>query len=616
MSSEVVIRTSGLSKVYRLYDNAEDRFIEMVTRRRSIGRDFWALKDLDLEIRRGETIGIVGTNGSGKSTLLQLVCGITQPTTGSLEVYGRVAAMLQLGAGFNPEFTGRENVHMSAAVYGLTEHQIKERFPAIEAFAEIGPFIDQPVRHYSSGMYARLAFAICAHVDADILVVDEILGVGDAGFQQRCMRFFNSFRKRGTLLFVSHDTDAVRGLCSRAIWINRGILRATGNAKDVCRRYVAFISRGNLDHDNEYIEQKNETAAIPARSKPFDFDLDTGLLPSSSSMIESAKLFTVAGRETSAAPAGDEVELRVTIRPTRPIAQPVIGFALRDRLGQIIFGMTTADGNCPSPGHSEPGRPLEARFRFRMPILRSGGYAIEPAIFEKQTGKIIEKQLDILLVHVTADPRMNGLANIPMRRIRFMIGERIVGDGAPDDAGAFSQSAPPPQPRYPIEVMTFRPDAPGHGTGGAQIIDAQFFDVSGTAITKAAIGDDIELRFTARANAALTSPILGFMLLNELGQVVFGESTFPVSDEAKRNTLEGEMLTASFFFRMPAIAAGNFTLTLSVKDGTPRDHSELHTMEDALALRVLESPAQHGIVAVPAIDMSLSTIADAKEATA
>jgi len=215
LRSDIAIRATDLSKVYQIYGSPKDRLKQAVMSRvrRLMGRpqkqyfrEFTALKRASFEIRKGETVGIIGRNGSGKSTLLQIVCGTLYPSDGQVEVNGRVAALLELGSGFNPEFTGRENVYMNGAILGLTEAQIDAKYAAIVAFADIGNFIDQPVKTYSSGMMVRLAFAVIAHVDADILVVDEALSVGDAFFVQKCMRFLRNFMKTGTILFVSHDT--------------------------------------------------------------------------------------------------------------------------------------------------------------------------------------------------------------------------------------------------------------------------------------------------------------------------------------------------------------------------------------------------------------------------
>ncbi|MFN0138397.1 MAG: ABC transporter ATP-binding protein [Phycisphaerae bacterium] len=240
MSSELAIHGRNLGKAYRIYDRPVDRLKQMLWRgKKNYYREFWALRGVDFDINRGETVGIVGANGAGKSTLLQLICGTISPSEGELQVNGRVAALLSLGAAFNPEFTGRENVFVNAAVLGLTEDQIRERFDRIAAFADIGNFIDQPVRTYSSGMYARLAFAVAIHVDPEILIVDEILAVGDAAFQRKCVERFYEIRDSGcTILFVSHDPYQVKSLCSRAIYLNHGERRAFGKADEVIDRYT------------------------------------------------------------------------------------------------------------------------------------------------------------------------------------------------------------------------------------------------------------------------------------------------------------------------------------------------------------------------------------------
>ena len=237
MSDDIAIKVSNLSKCYQIYDKPHDRLKQSIYPRlqRLVGkqpvqycREFWALKDVSFEIKKGETVGIIGRNGSGKSTLLQMICGTLNPTSGSIETHGRIAALLELGSGFNPEFTGRENVYMNAAILGLSREEIDAKYDEIVAFADIGNFVDQAVKTYSSGMMVRLAFAVIAHVDADILVIDEALAVGDAFFTQKCMRFIQQFKgDGGTLLFVSHDSAAVMNICSRAVWMGIRFLSDT-----------------------------------------------------------------------------------------------------------------------------------------------------------------------------------------------------------------------------------------------------------------------------------------------------------------------------------------------------------------------------------------------------
>src|SRR5271170_3287992 len=227
---DIAIRVSSLSKCYHIYDKPADRLKQTLLRgRRQYYREFWALKDVSFEVRRGEAVGIIGRNGSGKSTLLQLITGTIRPTTGEIEANGRIAALLELGSGFNPDFTGRENVYLNGALLGLTTEEINNRFDAITAFADIGQYIDQPVKTYSSGMLVRLAFAVQVQIEPDILIVDEALAVGDALFQKRCFQQIEKLVSNGTsLLFVSHDQEAMRTLTHQALLLTHGAVRARG----------------------------------------------------------------------------------------------------------------------------------------------------------------------------------------------------------------------------------------------------------------------------------------------------------------------------------------------------------------------------------------------------
>ena len=436
MCSEIVIRCSGLCKAYRRYDRPADRLKEFALGRR-YGDDFWALKDVDLEIRRGETLGIIGRNGSGKSTLLQLICGTLQASAGEVNVYGRVAALLELGAGFNPDFTGRENVELSASVLGLTKVEIAERLPAIEAFAGIGHFIDLPVRQYSSGMYARLAFAVCAHVDADILVVDEILAVGDAGFQQKCMRFLHAFRARGTLLFVSHDEGAVLSLCERALWLDGGVPRALGPSKEVCRRYLAAIAAAAIE-DGDFKRGESFERPLPAvpalhqdarwaGANPievFDFDPEAPWHGHGGAVIEHAGFFLPDGEKLHWAHGGEEIELRIACRANRRLTQPIVGFILRNRLGLNLFGDNTYLTYRHSPPVVEPGEQFTATFCFQLPFLPSGDYAVEAVLFDGAPScyERLDRVVDAHFLHITSNHISSGsLANVAMRLTRLTL---------------------------------------------------------------------------------------------------------------------------------------------------------------------------------------------------
>ncbi|HEY1230005.1 MAG TPA: ABC transporter ATP-binding protein, partial [Ramlibacter sp.] len=245
MSSELVIDVQGVGKCYHVYDKPHHRLLQMLARGgRRYHRDFWALRDTSFSVRRGETVGIIGKNGSGKSTLLQMICGTVTPTTGAVNTQGRVAALLELGAGFNPEFTGRENVLLNAAILGIPREKMRERMQDVVEFSELNEFLDQPVKTYSSGMFARLAFSIAIHVDPEVVIVDEALAVGDARFVAKCMRRIKDLQARGvSILFVSHDITAVRTLCQRAIWLDSGRLVEDGDVFPVTGRYMEYMFR-------------------------------------------------------------------------------------------------------------------------------------------------------------------------------------------------------------------------------------------------------------------------------------------------------------------------------------------------------------------------------------
>src|SRR5438477_7349009 len=304
------LRVERVSKQYRMYDRPGDRLKEMLTRglwKRH--REFWALQDISFEIEAGTTTGIIGPNGSGKSTLLQIITGTLEPTHGNVWHEGRIAALLELGAGFDPEFTGVENIYMNGSLLGLSRREIDALFPRIERFAEIGPFLYQPVKTYSSGMYIRVAFAIAASVEPDILLVDEALAVGDSVFQHRCLRRIHELQERGTtVLFVSHDLAAVRALCSRAILLNQGHIVADGPPPDVLNHYQQIIMKRETAYEAE-AESAGERASVTAEAfEPPSFTYRHG---NRSAEIISAELTDSANRPVQVTDTGTPVMRRV-----------------------------------------------------------------------------------------------------------------------------------------------------------------------------------------------------------------------------------------------------------------------------------------------------------------
>ncbi|WP_207762346.1 ABC transporter ATP-binding protein [Niveispirillum lacus] len=433
IAEEVTVRVEGLGKCYAIYRSPADRLKQMLLPWRRFHTDYWALRDVSFDVPRGQTVGILGRNGAGKSTLLKVITGTVEPTLGKVAVRGRVAALLELGAGFNPEFTGRENVHLAAAVLGLTDRQIAERFDTIADFAGIGDFLEQPVKLYSSGMYARLAFAVAAHVDADILIIDEILSVGDAAFNQKCMRFIEGFKKRGTILFVSHDAGSMARLCDRIVWLDCGTVRQVGQPKEVLEAYMASVY-GESDGDRLRIGGRRATppATVSAPPPPplasqvqvFDFDPDAPWFGLEGARILNATLTDVdSGNVTMR--GGENVVLTITAQVHQPMAQPIIGFLVKDRLGQIIFVDNSFSTHSLLPRMAEPGEILTARFHFTLPHLAEGDYAMSVAIAEgTETAHVQHHWLhDALFFRVTTGRSFRGLVAVPMDQVSLEIGQ-------------------------------------------------------------------------------------------------------------------------------------------------------------------------------------------------
>ena len=365
------IRAQGLGKVYRIYDQPHHRLLQSLWRhRRTYYRDFHALNDVSFELARGETLGIIGRNGAGKSTLLQLICGTLTPTSGRVEVHGRIAALLELGTGFNPDFTGRENITINAAILGLSAKEIAARMDDIITFADIGQFIDQPVKTYSSGMYVRLAFSVVIHVDPDILIVDEALAVGDSLFQAKCMTRMRRMLDDGlTLLFISHDIAAVKALCKRALWLDHGTVRALGPTAEVTR-----------DYDQDWIRQANAAQAIEL-PMPAAVGSVTNEMPEAAVGTGAIALLAVGwgtrglfGTEARAQ-HGDALHLRLRLQARQACRHMVVSYHIKNRQNQHILGGHSADEAAIYTRTWEPGEVFE--LAFDIPIhLHQGDYAL------------------------------------------------------------------------------------------------------------------------------------------------------------------------------------------------------------------------------------------------
>ncbi len=343
---EQVIQVDHVSKVYKIYDSPKDRFKEAmgIGKGKQYHKDYYALNDLSFRVAKGEIVGVVGRNGSGKSTILKILTGVLTQTEGNVAIAGKVAALLELGAGFNMEYSGMKNIYLNAAMMRVSKEEIEAKIPEILAFADIGDYIHQPVKTYSSGMFVRLAFAVAIHVDPDILIVDEALAVGDAKFQLKCMDRFLEFVKKGkTILFVTHDVNAVKRFCNRAIWLNQGKLIMDGNTDEVTDRYLDFL-KSDLTID-EYLAQN--VARSPAAKEDLQQIETKGV---EMAQIYNLRMYDSSGREIDEIIHGQKVVLKVGyVVADESIPNPILGVAIRRIDNEYICGLNTKLDNVSIP---------------------------------------------------------------------------------------------------------------------------------------------------------------------------------------------------------------------------------------------------------------------------
>jgi lipopolysaccharide transport system ATP-binding protein len=381
--SSPVIEFRGVSKSYPIYPAPSARLKELALfNRRSFHRDFWALRDITFEIHRGETFCVVGENGSGKSTLLQIVAGILQPTSGEVHVEGRVAALLELGTGFNPEFSGRDNVYVNAAILGLSRKEIDGKFRQIEEFAEIGDFIDQPVKTYSSGMAVRLAFAVAINVEPEILLVDEALAVGDIYFRQRCLRKVHELRGNGvTILFVSHAPSEVKAIGDRALWLDSGHIKELGSTDTVTAKYSAAM----VQKDNAYITRQHRNARVESSGSVLAPEIvDT--IPNIDHRYGDgrAEVLGIAvldgiGQPLYLLEPSTAIVVRISVRANEDILMPIVGFIMRNHVGLDFAGTNTAREGFDLPPMAA-GDIFTVDFHVQLPELYPSPFSFSPAI--------------------------------------------------------------------------------------------------------------------------------------------------------------------------------------------------------------------------------------------
>ena len=441
MSNDISVHVEDLSKAYQVYSRPEDRLKQFLYPRlqrllrqnpQSYYQEFWALRDISFNIHKGETVGVIGRNGSGKSTLLQLICGILHPTYGIVETYGRVAALLELGSGFNPEFTGRENVYMNAAILGLTSEEVDFRFDDIASFADVGDSMDQPTKHYSSGMVLRLAFAVQSQIEPDILIVDEALAVGDVKFQTKCFDRLKQLKKNGTsILLVTHSVDQIVTHCDKAILLEDGIPLEMGEPKRVTNRYMDLLfgkeKKIMADKENQpkrkFSKKEIELEDYELSFVEDNFSKRQGYNPHEYRWGDGAAAildFYLAKEDElypRAVRSGQTIRLGVSIRFHTKIYRPILGVTIKTKEGFVVYGANSEMLKLNSfMQFGESGSVLRAEIEFICRLVH-GDYFISLGVASKQGGEVVphDRRFDSVHLHVLPDESCFGLVDLKLQ---------------------------------------------------------------------------------------------------------------------------------------------------------------------------------------------------------
>lgn len=418
--ADIAIRAEHVSKVYRLYDRPRDRLKETFSlTRKTYYREHYALSDVSFEVRRGETVGIIGTNGAGKSTILKIITGVLSPTAGRVDVNGRISALLELGAGFNMEYTGIENIYLNGTMIGFSREEIDRKLSDILAFADIGDFVYQPVKTYSSGMFVRLAFAVAINIDPEILIVDEALSVGDAFFQVKCYHKFEEFKQQGrTIVFVSHDLGSIHKYCDRVILLNRGQKLAEGDPKDMIDLYKKVMA--GLDVEAQPGDAPDGAAAQAVEDgRSWREQMEQN--PNSSSYgngvasIEDYCVMDAGGRITNVLSAGEDYTIRIKAQFFQPASEPVFALTLRDKQGTDICGTNTMYEGF-NTGSVQPGDTRVITFTQRM-TLKGGEYLLCLGVtgFKDGAFEVYDRLYDACLIRVVSPKTMVGYFDMQTR---------------------------------------------------------------------------------------------------------------------------------------------------------------------------------------------------------
>lgn len=424
-NNDIAVSVRNLTKAYRVFGHPGDRVKQALTFGRfRFYREFTALKDVSFDIRKGETVGVIGRNGSGKSTLLQLVCGILKPTEGTVRVNGRISALLELGAGFNPEFTGRENVYFQGAVMGLSNQEMNACFDEIATFADIGEFIDQPVRTYSSGMFVRLAFSTAVHVVPDILVVDEALAVGDAEFQTKCFERIRQIRDAGgSILLVTHSAEQVAHLCDRAILLEKGHLIVEGDKNSTLEYYISRIQSKQKEKVADPVLQIGDHQGDSFCNNPA-YNSEETRWGDRAATIDDIHIFQGMNKDPLTYLSGQVIQLRLLIRFHASVEKPVYGLTIKSKDGAFLFGTNSLLIGCAENlGPKKSGDTVEASFSF-SPFLNAGDYLVSVGVVcEAPAGVVVhDRRYDSIKMRIEHPMSSSGeVAMDPLFSIRDLV---------------------------------------------------------------------------------------------------------------------------------------------------------------------------------------------------
>ena len=420
--SETAIRVNNLTKMYKLYDKHIDRLKESLgLTKRKCYKEHYALNDISFEVKKGETVGIIGTNGSGKSTILKIITGVLNPTEGDVEINGRISALLELGAGFNMEYTGIENVYLNGTMIGFTKEEIDAKLDAILEFADIGDFVYQPVKTYSSGMFVRLAFAVAINIEPEILIVDEALSVGDVFFQAKCYRKFEEFKKMGkTILFVSHDLASVNTYCDRAILLNKGVKVKEGEPKEIIDIYKKILVN-QYDEEAEVTDAVNEENAVEEKKieEQPDFIYKEKMQQNPNVIVygdDSVEIIDFAvldenAQVTNTIESGTDATILMKIKFNRAIDNPIFAYTIKDILGVELVGTNTMYENV-DIGKVEAGEIREARFKQKW-CLQNGDFLLSLGCTGYENGEFVvyQRLYDVCSITMFSDEKFVGKWN-------------------------------------------------------------------------------------------------------------------------------------------------------------------------------------------------------------